>query len=216
MEGSIFISDLDKANALNEYSPVASILLFHHWIWKNAWEDHFKPVPIWLINDKVHDLLCSFDSTKTSGCDYISAQMLNSCASNTCHTTHVLFNLSVMTGKIPDAWSHVTLITISFSPRNYRPISLHAIQFLTTLPLVILYQAAPMEISSTTTAQFNPHVVHSYWQLIQQNISALSPLHKEWHWSPWRCAEIWEFVINIGLPRYDFWSKSRKQLYISE
>jgi len=28
--------------------------------------------------------------------------------SNICHTAHVLFDLSNMTGKIPDAWSHVT------------------------------------------------------------------------------------------------------------
>ena len=77
-------------------------------------------------------MLQSLDTTKSSGPDGISAQMLKSTAHSITPSVNELFNLSITAGIFPDKWKHSYIVRIPksndhTSPTNYRPISLLSI-----------------------------------------------------------------------------------------
>ena len=82
--------------------------------------------------DAVLDLLASLDTSKSSGPDCISAQMLKRTAASIAPSVTLLFNQSLKQGQIPSDWkvSHVVPIpkvSPAKSPDNYRPVSLLSI-----------------------------------------------------------------------------------------
>ena len=81
---------------------------------------------------EVMKMLQSLDTTKSSGPDGISAQMLKSTAHSITPSVTQLFNLSITAGIFPDKWKHSYIVPIPksndhTSPTNYRPISLLSI-----------------------------------------------------------------------------------------
>ncbi len=77
-------------------------------------------------------MLCSLDTSKASDPDGISETTLKSTARSIAPVLTRLFNLSIRTGVVPDAWKTATVVPIPKSkdtkdPSNYRPISLLSI-----------------------------------------------------------------------------------------
>ena len=90
------------------------------------------PDDLYCTEEEVRDLLSHLDISKSNGPDGISAKMLKYTAPYISSSITQLFNLSIRTGKIPNAWkeSHVVPIPKSSTvhdPKNYRPISLLSI-----------------------------------------------------------------------------------------
>ena len=77
----------------------------------------------------MEQLLLSLDTTKSSGCDGISATMLKETALSIAPGITELFNTSIQTSVIPEAWKRSSIVPIPkgskhTSVSNYRPISL--------------------------------------------------------------------------------------------
>ena len=77
----------------------------------------------------VNSYLMSFDVTKASGSDGISARMLKETAMHISPSLTRIFNLSVKTGTFPSLWKKSNIVPIpksgdNQSPTNYRPIPL--------------------------------------------------------------------------------------------
>ena len=82
--------------------------------------------------EEVEQLLLSLDTTKSSGCDGISATMLKETALSIAPGITKLFNTSIQTGVIPDAWKFSSIVPTPKGSKytfvsNYRPISLLSI-----------------------------------------------------------------------------------------
>ena len=80
----------------------------------------------------VFDLLSSLDTSKSSGPDCISAQMLKQTAASIAPSVTLLFNQSLKQGQIPCNWKVSQVVPIpkvspAKSPDNYRPVSLLSI-----------------------------------------------------------------------------------------
>ncbi len=69
-------------------------------------ELHSKDCPQHLLcaEDVIFDQLIALDTSKSTGCDGISAKMLKSTADSVTPTLTALFNLSISSGKIPKEW----------------------------------------------------------------------------------------------------------------
>ena len=124
-------SGLDKANLLN-------ITFTNHYnrsVPELSISDLPKVVPtdcpddIFCSEDEVYELLCTLDTTKSSGDDDISARMLKETALSITPAVTQLFNISLKLGAIPDEWKVARVSPIPKShnksdPGSYRPISL--------------------------------------------------------------------------------------------
>jgi len=85
------------------------------------------PDDILCSEDEVYELLCTVDTTKSSGDDDISARMLKETALSITPVVTQLFNISLKLGEIPDEWKIASLIPKLHNksdPGSYRPISL--------------------------------------------------------------------------------------------
>ena len=65
-------------------------------------DDH--PSELYCHEDQVCELLCGLDTSKSSGPDGISAKMLKFMAISIAPSIAQLFNMSIRTGKVPNAW----------------------------------------------------------------------------------------------------------------
>ena len=66
---------------------------------------------------------------KTSGCDNINNNVLNSCFSVLSYPLSSLFNLPLSSSKVPQAWKEANVTPVfqkddPYDCKNYRPISL--------------------------------------------------------------------------------------------
>ena len=130
------ITDIDKANALNEFfsecfnSPLPPL---NNDDWNNIRTNPDEcPTDIMCSENEVLEMLCSLNTRKSNGPDGISARMLKSCAGSISLPIKMIFNHSIRSGQLPCAWkeSNVTLIpksTGSGTRSGYRPISLLSI-----------------------------------------------------------------------------------------
>ena len=87
------------------------------------------PINILCTEEQVIEMLCSLETTKSTGLDGVSAIMLRQTASSIAPCLAKLFNLSIATGSFPCEWkcARVTPIfksTDSSLPQNYHPISI--------------------------------------------------------------------------------------------
>ena len=82
------------------------------------------------VENDIFCLLNTIDVTKASGPDGISGYMLKGTAEAITPTVTHLFNLSLKSGKVPEAWKTSSVVPIpkthrpSDNPIDYRPISL--------------------------------------------------------------------------------------------
>ena len=79
--------------------------------------------------DEVFYMLNSLNTTKANGPDGISARMLKNTAPSITPSLTKLLNLSIQSGRFPEAWKLSSVVPIPKgneheSPSNYRPISL--------------------------------------------------------------------------------------------
>ena len=127
----IAISGLDKANLLN----ITFTNYYNRSVPELSISDIPKVVPtdcpddIFCSEDEVYELLCTLDTTKSSGDDDISARMLKETALSITPAVTQLFNISLKLGAIPDEWKIARVSPIPKShnksdPGSYRPISL--------------------------------------------------------------------------------------------
>ena len=136
MDAVNVITDIDKANALNEFfsecfnSPLPPL---NNDDWNNIRTNPDEcPTDILCSENEVLEMLCSLNTRKSNGPDGISARMLKSCAGSISLPIKMIFNHSIRSGQLPCAWkeSNVTLIpksTGSGTRSGYRPISLLSI-----------------------------------------------------------------------------------------
>ena len=87
------------------------------------------PEDILCSEEEVEQMLLSLDTTKSSGSDGISAIMLKETAFSITPGITKLFNISIRTGTIPEAWKISSIVPIPKGSKhnsvsNYRPISL--------------------------------------------------------------------------------------------
>ena len=73
-------------------------------------------------------LLANLDTTKSTGCDSVNANMLKSTAESTASSLSTLFNLSISTGVFPTEWKTARIVPIPKGDNQtvlsgYRPIS---------------------------------------------------------------------------------------------
>ena len=90
------------------------------------------PTSILCTEEQVYDLLCSLDTTKSTGLDGVSAFMLKQTAASIAPSLNKLFNLSIASGSFPSDWKCARVTPIfkssdSSLPNNYRPISILSI-----------------------------------------------------------------------------------------
>ena len=90
------------------------------------------PASILCTEEHVYDLLCSLDTTKSTGLDGVSAVMLKQTAASIAPSLTTLFNLSIASGSFPSDWKCARVTPIfkssdSSLPNNYRPISILSI-----------------------------------------------------------------------------------------
>ena len=83
-------------------------------------------------SDEIQSLICKLQTNSAAGIDGITSMMLKHTASSISPILCSLFNLSLSTGRIPDAWklSRVVPVFKAGDPHevsNYRPISLQPI-----------------------------------------------------------------------------------------
>ena len=133
-ENIVASSDSDKANLLN--STFANY--YNHSVPELSLSDLPEVVPtdcpayLLCSEDEVYELLCTVDTTKSSGNDDISTRMLKETAFSITPAVTQLFNISLQLGEIPDEWKIARVSPIPKSsdksdksdPGNYRPISL--------------------------------------------------------------------------------------------
>lgn len=96
---------------------------FEYWLWYNC---NYNEV--WKTLEEHSEGNKEGQSLATSAQLTCLSPMLNPCASNTYHLITVLFNISIMKGKIPDAWKESLITSFPKSsdlslPINHRPIS---------------------------------------------------------------------------------------------
>lgn len=133
-DGRTASTPIEKANALNLFfgscfnqscAPLTATEVPVH---------HLTECPSEFLccEEDILAMLCSLDTSKASGPDGISGVMLKSTAHSIAPVLTKLFNLSIQTGVVPDAWKRSTVVPIPKSkavkdPSNYRPISLLSI-----------------------------------------------------------------------------------------
>ena len=127
-------NDLDKVTLLNSYfsqcfnqsvSPLTDndISVF------DSTNPFLCPEEFLCTEDEVLEMLLSLDTKKANGRDGISARMLKSTARSIAYSITLLFNNSISTGKLPEAWKVSSVVPVpkgsdSTCVSNYRPISL--------------------------------------------------------------------------------------------
>ena len=119
---------MDKANLLN----ITFTNHYNHSVPELSISDHPEvdcPDDFLCSEDEVYELLCTLDTTKSSGDDDISARMLKETALSITPVVTQLFNISLKLGEIPDEWKIARVSPIPKShnksnPGNYCPISL--------------------------------------------------------------------------------------------
>ena len=78
----------------------------------------------------MYELLTTLDTSKSTGCDGVSAEMLKQTACSTALPLSNLINLSLSTGKIPHEWKMARITPVPKPGKNknttsaYRPISI--------------------------------------------------------------------------------------------
>ena len=87
------------------------------------------PDSILCTEERVTELLCSLETTKSTGLDGVSAIMLKQTAASIVPSLTKLFNISIATGSFPTEWKCARITPIfkssdSSLPKNYRPISI--------------------------------------------------------------------------------------------
>ena len=134
-DGSLAITDLDKANTLNKF--FASVFTIEN---KNELPDEeptkysngITITDIIITPKAIEDRLKQLDTSKATGPDGIPSKVLKELANELAEPLSILFNKSVNEGSLPDDWkqAHVTAIFKKGSksePGNYRPVSLTSI-----------------------------------------------------------------------------------------
>ena len=128
---------------------------------------HDCPQDLLCTEDEVYDLITDLDSSKSTGPDGISTKMLRGTVDAIVPSLTKLFNLSLTSGSIPEAWKLVRIVPVPkstdmSSPSNYRPIS----------------------ILSVVSKLLECHIHQS----LSQHLSTNSPLsNRQWGFLPGRC-----------------------------
>ena len=115
--GATAHSSLDKANVLNKFfydcfnhscPPLTECS--HNFEREMPPED--CPEQLLTTVSSIHNLLVHLDSTKSTGCDGISAKMLKQTADSTALIVSKLVNLSISRGKFPSEWKVARVVPI--------------------------------------------------------------------------------------------------------
>ena len=90
------------------------------------------PTELLCTEDDIFNLIAELDCSKSTGPDDISAKMLKGTATSAASSLTHLFNLSLTTGRFPDAWKLARVVPVPKAtdlsmPSNYRPISILSI-----------------------------------------------------------------------------------------
>ena len=101
-------SKLDKANLLNQFfakcfNPVGC--LSSAGCCHNNLENSSCFDDILCDESQIMDLLLDLNMSKSSGPDGISSRMLKHTAGSIAPSVNMLFNLSILSGRLPDSWS---------------------------------------------------------------------------------------------------------------
>ena len=124
-----------KRNPTICFSTLTSMSVYHSFLPLNdpaPVDPEDCPASILHTEEQVMELLCSLDTTKSTGLDGVSALMLKQTAFSIAPSLTKLFNLSITSGLFPSDWkcARITLIFKSSDPslpKTYHPISILSI-----------------------------------------------------------------------------------------
>ena len=133
--GTVAHSSVDKANALNNffygcYNQNCPPLTQCSHNYEQEMPPEHCPEQLLSTEASVFDLLAQLDTTKSTGCDGISARMLKQTADSTAPILSKLINMSISKGKFPREWKTARVVPIPKPgsekdiAAGYRPISI--------------------------------------------------------------------------------------------
>ena len=120
--------------------------------------------------EDVYGLLSSLDTSKASGPDGISAKMLKMTAEFIAPSVCKLFNISLLTGTVPQGWKRSIIVPVPKSspactPDSYRPVSL----------LSVLSKVLERHMYSIITNHLQTYKAESQWGVLTWKINCKWP-----------------------------------------
>ena len=127
---SLSVSDVDKANVLNDYFvSISTIDDSHTTLPDFILKTNSSLNNIRITDREISDILLNLNVNKATGPDEISHRMLKETHSTICQPLCILFNRSMQENSYPNCWKLANVMPLfkkgdHDTPSNYRPISL--------------------------------------------------------------------------------------------
>ena len=154
----------------------AELVLFH--LFQSTGSTRDDSIDL-LCTEDVYGLLSSLDTSKASGPDGISARMLKMTAEFIAPSVCKLFNISLLTGTVPQGWKRSIIVPVPKSspactPDSYRPFSL-----LSVLSEVLVRHMYGIITNHLQT--FHP-LAESYWGFLPEKSTVTGLLATTHNW----------------------------------